>query len=140
MQLVRRPLAPQETDYEFIWLLVCAGTFTYVATWLVWKLPWPVCLFHALTDRPCATCGATRAGIALVHGQFGAAWKWNPLAFVSYLAIIIFSTYAFTVVIMRAPRLRLIRVTPAEKKFLRVSAVALLLANWIYLLVWNSAF
>jgi hypothetical protein len=139
MQLVRRPLAPQETDYEFIWLLVCAGTFTFAASWLALKLPWPICLFHELTGRPCATCGATRAAIALFHGQFRAGWKWNPLAFASYWAIIIFNIYALLVVLMRGPRLRLARVTPTDKKFLRGSAAVLLLVNWAYLLISHPA-
>ena len=137
MQFVRRPLAPRETDYEFIWLLVCAGTFVFAAAWLALRLPWPACIFHAVTGFPCATCGATRSAVALFHGQFLAAWKWNPLAFASYLAIIIFNLYAVGVVVTRAPRLRLVSFAPAEKKFLRLSAIALLLANWIYLLVAN---
>jgi Protein of unknown function (DUF2752) len=139
MQLVRRPLAAQETDYEFIWLLVSTGSFAFAAGWLALNLPWPICLFHEITGHPCATCGATRAAVAFVHGQFLTGWKWNPLAFVSYCAVVIFNLYALAVVIMRAPRLRLVRVAPTEKKFMRIGAVALLLANWIYLLIANRA-
>jgi hypothetical protein len=137
MQLVRRPLAPQETDYELIWLLVCTGAFAFAAGWLALKLPWPVCLFHGLTGHPCATCGATRSAIAFFHGQFLSALRWNPLACASYWAIIIFNLYALAVVIMRAPRVRLMRVTAAEKKFMRMSAVVLLLVNWTYSLIVN---
>ena len=137
MRFVCRPLAPRETDYEFIWLLVCTGAFAFAAAWFALRLPWPICIFHEVTGHPCATCGATRSAIALFHGQFFNAWKWNPLAFVTYCALVIFNLYAFAVVITRAPRMRIVHVTSAERKFLRMGAVALLLANWIYLLTAN---
>jgi hypothetical protein len=139
MQLTRRPLAPGETDHEFIWLLVCTGAFLFGASWIALKLPWPICLFHALTGHPCATCGATRAAIALFHGRFLAAWKWNPLAFVSYCALVLFNLYALTVLVTRGKRWRIVCVTPAEKKFLRGCLVALVLANWTYLLIANAS-
>lgn len=138
MQLVRRPLAPSETDYEFIWLLVCVGGFAVAAIWLELTLPWPICLFHAITGHPCATCGATRSAIAFFHGHFLSALKWNPLAFVAYCAIVIFNVYALAVLIARAPRLRLLNFAPAEKNILRATAVALVLGNWIYLLMTNA--
>jgi hypothetical protein len=132
MQIVRRPLAPDETDHELVWLFVSAGTFLFAASWLALKLPWPICLFHAITGRPCATCGATRAAIALFHGQFLAAWKWNPLAFLVYGALVIFNLYALAVVITHAPRLR-VALASSEKKLVRAIAIALVLGNWIYL-------
>jgi Protein of unknown function (DUF2752) len=134
MQLARRPLAPGEIDHEFIWLLVCSGSFTFAAAWHALKLPWPICLFHSLTGYPCATCGATRAAIALFHGQFLTAWKWNPLAFAAYFALIVFCLYALAVVIMHAPRLRIVYVASAEKQLLRLIAISIFLGNWIYLL------
>lgn len=135
MQLVRRPLAPGETDYEFLWLLVCAGAFSFAASWLALRLPWPVCIFHAVTGHPCATCGATRSAIALFHGRFLAAWTWNPLVFVSYCAVIFFNLYAIAVVVSRGPRLRLARITTTEVKVLRAGVIVLLMTNWIYLLL-----
>ena len=39
------------------------------------------CVFHLLTDLVCPGCGMTRACIALVHGQFGAAWSYHPFSF-----------------------------------------------------------
>jgi hypothetical protein len=40
---------------------------------------------------------------------------------------------------MRAPRLRIIQVTPSERKFVRGSAIALLALNWSYLLLANPS-
>lgn len=135
MQIARRPLAPGETDHELIWFSVSLGGLALAATWLALHLPWPICMFHALTGHPCATCGATRSAVAFFHAQFFSAWKWNPLAFVAYCALSIFDAYAVIVLITRAPRLRLAQITAAEKKFIRASVVSLLAANWLYLLI-----
>jgi Protein of unknown function (DUF2752) len=135
MQLVWRPLAPRETDHELVWLTVSSGGLVLAATWLALKLPWPICLFHALTGRPCMTCGASRSAIAFFHAHFLAAFEWNPLAFLFYCGVTLFNIYALAVLVMRAPRLRIARVTAAERKFVRVSVIALLLLNWAYLLL-----
>ena len=133
MQLVWRPLAPRELDRELLWLGVTIGGLLCATLWFTLGLPWPVCWFHELTGHPCATCGATRSAVAFFHGQFVGAWHWNPMAFLIYCAIAIFDTYAFGVLIMRGRRLRA-SFNPREKQIIRVSAVAVLLLNWIYLL------
>lgn len=137
MQVVRRPLAPGETNHELIWLTISSGGLALAASWLALKLPWPICLFHALTGRPCLTCGATRSAMAFFHAHFLTALQWNPLAFLCYCALSLFNVYAFVTIVMRAPRLRIIQVTPSERKFVRGSAIALLALNWSYLLLAN---
>ena len=139
MQIVRRPLAPGEMNHELIWLSVSSGGLAVAATWLALNLPWPICLFHALTGRPCLTCGATRSALAFFHAHFLAAFEWNPLAFLVYCALTLFNVYAFAVVVTRVPRLRIIRLTPSERKFVRGSAIALLTLNWAYLLLANPS-
>jgi hypothetical protein len=134
MQIARRPLAPKETDHEFLWLAVSLGGLAAAVLWFALRLPWPVCLFHAVTGHPCATCGATRSAIAFFHGQLFVAWKWNPLAFLVYCSLSIFDAYAFFVLITRTPRLRITKLTAREKNFMRVFVVALLALNWLYLL------
>jgi hypothetical protein len=91
-------------------------------------------MFLAVTGHPCLTCGATRSTIAFFHADFWNAWKWNPLVFLFLSGLSIFDLYAFAVLVIRGPRLRIVRFTPAEKRFLRLLAVILLLSNWIYLL------
>src|SRR5213076_70317 len=135
MQIVRRPLAPDEINHELLWLSVSSGGLALAATWLALKLPWPICLFHTLTGHPCLTCGATRSAVAFFHAQFFAAFQWNPLAFLFYCALSIFNVYALAVVIMHWPRLRIVRLTASEKKFIRGSIIALFVLNWVYLLI-----
>jgi hypothetical protein len=137
MQLVWRPLAPRETDHELVWLGVSSVGLALAASWFALKLPWPICLFHVLTGRPCLTCGATRSAIAFFHGHLLTALKWNPLAFLCYCALSLFNVHAFATVVMRTPRLRIVRLGSSERKSLRGFAIALLALNWVYLLLAN---
>lgn len=41
------------------------------------------CLFRSLTGLECAGCGLTRASHQVLHGNFEAAWNFNPLIFVT---------------------------------------------------------
>jgi Protein of unknown function (DUF2752) len=134
MRLVRRPLAPGETDHELVWLCVSLVGLALAATWFAARLPWPHCLFLSLTGHPCLTCGATRSAIAFFHLDFSSAWKWNPLVFLFLSGLSIFDGYALVVLALRAPRLRVMEFSTVEKNFLRMIAVILLLSNWIYLL------
>lgn len=134
MRVVRRPLAPGETDHELAWLCASLAGLLLASSWLAAGLPWPHCLFLTLTGHPCLTCGATRSAIAFFHLDFWSAWHWNPLVFTALCALSIFDVYAFVVLITRAPRLRIVQFMPAEKSFVRYVAIALLLSNWIYLL------
>src|SRR5438874_7030194 len=134
MRIVRRPLAPREIDHELIWLSVSLGGLGLAAIWFALQLPWPHCIFLAITGHPCLTCGATRAAIAFFHLDFWSALKWNPLFFIALCGLSIFDGYAFAVLVTRAPRLRIIQFTPTEKGFLRLVAILVLISNWIYLL------
>jgi hypothetical protein len=137
VQIVRRPIAPGETNHELIWLSVSSGGLVMAATWLALKLPWPICSFHAFTGHPCVTCGATRSAMAFFHAHFLTALQWNPLAFLCYCTLSLFNVYAFAVVVMRAPRLRVIQVTPCDRKFVRGFVLVLLALNWGYMLIAN---
>jgi hypothetical protein len=139
MQLTRRRLAPGEIDHELIWLTVSIGSLATAVTWLGLGLPWPQCAFHNLTGLPCLTCGMTRSTIQFFHGHFFAALFWNPLVFAALCGLSIFDLYAFAVLVMRAPRVRLANFSSREKNVIRAAVVILLALNWIYLLVhWRA--
>ncbi len=135
MQVLRQPLGPGETDHELIWLSVSVASLGLAATWLALGLPWPRCLFHDLTGRPCLTCGMTRSAIQFFHGHFLAALKWNPLVFAVLCGMTAFDLYAFFALVTRAPRLRIIFWTAPEKKFARIIVITALALNWVYLLL-----
>jgi Protein of unknown function (DUF2752) len=139
MQLGWRLLRPHELDHELLWLMISVAAVVCSAVWLYAGLPWPVCWFHELTGRPCATCGATRAAIAFLHGDFSGSWQWNPLAFALYCAIALFDSYAVFVLVTRGPRVR-VSFGAAEKKMFQAFAVAVLALNWVYLLAHTTRF
>jgi hypothetical protein len=134
MRFILRHRAPKEIDHELIWLSVSLGSLAIAIGWFALRLPWPHCTFLAITGHPCMTCGMTRAAIAFFHLDFWSAWKWNPLFFAGLCGLSIFDAYAFAVLVTRAPRLRIAQFTPAEKNFVRLATIILLLSNWIYLL------
>jgi hypothetical protein len=134
VRLSRRCLHPAELDHELIWFSVSLSSLAMAALWFALHLPWPRCVFHELTGLPCLTCGATRAAMQFLHGNFLVALKWNPLAFAGLCAVSVFDVYAAIVLATRAPRVRIVYLTSIEKNFGRMLVVALFLLNWVYLL------
>jgi len=139
MLLSRRCLAPGELDHELVWLSVSIASLGAAASWFALGLPWPRCMFRAITGLPCVTCGSTRSAIEFLHGHFFAAWTWNPLAFCGLCAVILFDVYALIALVAHAPRWRIAFRKQAEKKCMRMVVVAALALNWIYLLAhWRN--
>jgi hypothetical protein len=134
VRLSRRCLHPGEPDHELIWFSVSLSSLAMAALWFALHLPWPRCVFHELTGLPCLTCGATRATMQFLHGNFLVALKWNPLAFAGLCAVSVFDVYAAIVIATCAPRVRIVYLTSIEKNFGRMLVVALFLLNWVYLL------
>jgi len=140
MRVVWRRLPAAGFDHELVWLAVSVVSFVAGAVWLALGLPWPTCPFLAFTGFPCLTCGATRATVALLHGDFPLALSWNPLAFLALCGVALFDLYALVVLLGRRPRLRVIDWTKTEKTAVRIAVIALIAANWIYLLAHRGRF
>ena len=137
MRLHWRRLAPGEVDHELIWLLVTVTAAAMAALWLAVHLPWPQCGFLALTGVPCLTCGATRAGVAFLHGNLLEAWRLNPLVSVALAAVAVFDVYAFAVLVSRAPRARISLTHPRGRRVMITLLAALAAANWTYVVATN---
>jgi hypothetical protein len=129
-----RPLAPKETDFELLFLLVSCGLAASCYFYLKLGMPWPGCWLRKLTGIPCPTCGATRCAMSLMHGDMVGAWLRNPLVFTCYSGTILVNLYAASVLFFRLPRLRLASLPSQVKRALRIVTIFALAANWIYLL------
>jgi len=112
----------------FLWggaALVCAAAAP-LAPMLAKGLP--PCPFHWLTGFPCASCGGTRALLALGRFEFGAAFSWNPL--VAVAGILFFAGgVAALVATLAGGEVTVPRPTP----LLRAALVAAIAANWAFL-------
>ncbi len=135
MRVVRSVLPPGAIPYAPIYGGIAA--LAVVTAALVVSLP-PgllpaLCPFRRITGFPCPTCGATRALAALAAGHVGSAFAFNPLATAAVLCLGGAGAVSALGRLMRLPRIRLV-MRPAERTALRFGAVAVVAANWVYLL------
>lgn len=137
MRFQRRPPIPGGRDPELIWESVLAAVGLIAALWLKLGLPTPLCPLHALSGIPCPTCGVTRAVAALLHGEVGRAIILNPLMTALLFGASLYVLYAAIVVIGRFPRFRWTEPNRSEACWIRISAILLIAANWIYL-IWRG--
>ena len=92
-------------------------------------VPFTACAFKMLTGVPCPSCGATRAGLALLQGHVADAFVVNPLVTSLYLAGAVWAA-------LRLGFRRRISINAAKP--VRWAAIALLAAagaaNWAYVI------
>jgi hypothetical protein len=89
----------------------------------------PLCLFHALTGRPCPTCGTTRMVLAIAHGNLREAAASNPLMFAVGIVVLGLA------VLRIGCRRRVVWITSARSRGILAAALVMaILANWVYLL------
>ena len=91
------------------------------------------CPLREGTGLPCPTCGSTLAVTHLVAGNWGQAWRSNPLLVVSGGAYLILAAYAAVATTVPAWR-RALQLTSPEKRTARWLAALLVLLNWAWLL------
>ncbi len=92
----------------------------------------PSCAFKGLTGLPCPSCGSTRSVVHLAHGDIYAAFAMNPLAAVSFVAAVLFFLYSLVTLVFYLPRVSFV-LTTREGNVIRVGAVVILVAQWVYL-------
>ena len=111
-----------------VWTVIIIGALVYT----FWSTP-KACAFHALTGRPCLTCGMTRATAALFSGDFGTALYFNPAGVLFTAALFFFSLFKLFEYIFRFE----LKVFLTRKLALtaRLTVVFILAANWLFLIV-----
>lgn len=93
----------------------------------------PRCPLKMLTGVPCFTCGGTRALQALLDGRAAEALRLQPLLTLLAAAAVAWVVYAVVGPLCHLPRVRA-RPLRRGRILLVAAAVALVLANWAYLI------
>lgn len=109
-------------------LLVCGGILVLVIAARfeeAWPLQPPPCSFRTITGIPCLACGGTRSFIALAHGEWLAALRFNPLVIICVVAC---AGWLAARVVSRKP-------VKIHTKLTVTIIVLALLANWIWLIL-----
>jgi len=91
----------------------------------------PPCFFRSLTGVPCPTCGGTRAALALLQGDVGAALRANPLVTVALAVLVGGGLVAFALALAG----RGVRGPGRVPGWVRAALVVVLAANWFWLIV-----
>jgi len=83
---------------------VAAATLAISFVWTPSALPkLEMCLVRRFTGVPCPGCGLSRAFCAISHGEFDAAWSFNPFGFAFYALALALVAWPF--VARSTPRL-----------------------------------
>lgn len=86
-----------------------------------------LCPFRTLTGFTCPGCGSTRAMHALVHGDIGPAFQFNPL----FILSLPFLLYAFARFTNAAIQNRQLRGNQLDAKYIRI-IFGVVLFFWIF--------
>ena len=104
------------------------------AVWLLGldRIPLTLCVFKGLTGLPCPTCGSTRALGRLFGLDLTGALAMNP--FTTVLAAVVAAWALADVALLPRGVALGVRTSKTAGFTLRVGALLLFLANWVYLL------
>jgi hypothetical protein len=120
-------------------LLMLGGALVGLGVAVVWNPiahPGPrCCLLRMSVGLPCPACGMTRGVCLCARGQFLEATWYNPLAILFViLAVALCVKWIFEIASKRSVELVL---RPAWNKPLWAGVYAIVLASWVYLLVFR---
>lgn len=133
MNLILTKRLPDQVDFGLIYgaislLAILMGRFLSIPSLV------PSCVFKGLTGIPCPTCGATRAVVCLSHGDVVGAVIMNPMAALAELFAVFLFFYCLTSRALHAPQVGVV-VSEKEKDTMRYGFIALVAANWCYLIL-----
>jgi hypothetical protein len=87
------------------------------------------CPFHWMTGHPCATCGSTRALVALMQGRVLEALRYNPL-----IAAILMLGGILSLLRLSTGRSLTFQMKPAERWIVGILALLVFTGNWVWVL------
>ena len=96
------------------------------------RIPLTLCVFKGLTGLPCPTCGSTRALGRLFALDFAGALAMNP--FTTLVAVLVAGWAVADLALLPRGRALELEVPKPLGFALRVGALVLFLANWVYLI------
>ena len=124
--------------------LFYAGFLAIAAAWAIAQyfhwLPnvFSLCLFKSITGLACPGCGTTRAGLALLDGNFSAALGTNPLGIIT-IVLLTLSTLLFAYDVFTHEKILLTTAQKTERALKNprvfISVIALILMNWSWSIV-----
>ena len=129
--MTRRRHPRSVRELALLWCAAALGTLALTPLWPTLVRLLRPCTFRALTGWPCPTCGTTRAALAVLAGDLGAAWAASPLATLAFLSFLGGGLVAPLWVWAGGP---LPSVTPSGWRRLAVLALLAVLVNWAVLL------
>ena len=94
----------------------------------------PRCWLYTNLGVACPACGGFRALRLLCRGNVWSAMCLQPLLVLSALVAVAYSLFAFGVVFGRLRALRLVEVSPRDRRTVIGVGVLLILLNWLYVL------
>jgi hypothetical protein len=135
MTLEWRTLRRGEIDHELLWTAVGLTSVALALAVIpfVGLVPLP-CVFKAVTGLPCPTCGATRAVVALSHGDWSSALRLNPLVVLAVAGWTAWLPYGLATGARAGRRVR-VACSSRDCTWLRILALAAVAANWLYLVL-----
>jgi hypothetical protein len=130
--VTNRTVTREERQLAFLWLAAAASAVALKPLWMTIAPQLRPCIFRSLTGIPCPTCGTTRAAAAFLHGDLLTAFATNPLAAAAGLLFIVGAPVA---VLWTLARWRIPSLPSPLPKLARITAVALVAANWVYVII-----
>ena len=127
-----RSTTKDERQLALLWLAAAVSAIVLRPLWLAAAPHFGSCVFRSLTGIPCPSCGTTRAATAFLQGDLITAFINNPLA---ALAGLLFVVGAPIAVIWTTARWSVPSLSNPLPFWVRIGAVCLIAANWIYLIV-----
>lgn len=94
------------------------------------------CLFHRITSVACPACGTGHGVLALLYGNFGNAWRYNPLSYVAFPGAVYILFVIIADLIYNSNRLQTFLQSVNRRLHIRNYStqflILLLVINWIW--------